>query len=206
MYQIRILTLLSFSIVVGDEDRDAEGPSLHQVEGKVYPPDPKPENWLWETRILVDGGKRQAFIREDNTFIVYGLSAGSHLLEVSNPDYMFEPVRVDINAKGRTRARKVNNVQPTQVDQVTYPLRLKHLGTHRFFRKREEWRATDIFRNPMIWMMALSLIFVSFLPKMMNDPETKRELEQIQQTMNVQNHVPEFRRSWLIYSEERRQR
>lgn len=38
-------------------------------------------------------------------------------MEVTNPDYFYEPVRVDINAKGKIRARKVNNVQPSQVNR-----------------------------------------------------------------------------------------
>jgi len=38
-------------------------------------------------------------------------------VEVTNPDYFYEPVRVDINAKGKIRARKVNNVQPSQVNR-----------------------------------------------------------------------------------------
>ena len=49
-----------------------------------------------------------------------GLQSGSYLVEVSNPDYVYEPTRVDINTKGKIRARKVNNVQPTQVNQVKY--------------------------------------------------------------------------------------
>ena len=44
-----------------------------------------------------------------------GLPTGSYVVEVVNADYYYEPVRVDINSKGKMRARKVNNVQPTQV-------------------------------------------------------------------------------------------
>ena len=50
--------------------------------------------------------------------MVNGLQSGSYLIEISNPDYVYEATRVDINAKGKIRARKVNNVQPTQVTQV----------------------------------------------------------------------------------------
>jgi hypothetical protein len=50
--------------------------------------------------------------------VVNGLAPGSYLLEVSSPDYFYEPVRIDINSKGKIRARKVNNVQPSQVTQV----------------------------------------------------------------------------------------
>ena len=53
--------------------------------------------------------------QEDNSFTVQGLSSGSYLIEVACPDYYYEPVRVDINSKGKIRARKVSNVQPSQV-------------------------------------------------------------------------------------------
>ena len=59
-----------------------------------------------------------SILQEDNTFVVNGLQSGSYLIEISNPDYVYEATRVDINAKGKIRARKVNNVQPTQVTQV----------------------------------------------------------------------------------------
>jgi len=165
---------------------------FHQIEGKVTPPEPKPTDWYWATRILIDGGKKLAFLKEDNTFVVNGLQSGSYLVEISNPDYVYEPTRVDINTKGKIRARKVNNVQPTQVNQVPYPLRFKTLGKFRYFQKREEWKITDMLMNPMILMMVLPLLLITVLPKMMNDPETKREMEQMHQSMNVQNQVPEI--------------
>jgi hypothetical protein len=46
--------------------------------------------------------------------------------------------------------------------------------------------------NPMILMMVFSLLLITVLPKMMNYPETKREMEQMHQSMNVQNQVPEI--------------
>ena len=41
---------------------------FHQIEGKVTPPDPKPSDWYWATRILVDGGKKLAFLKVKSTF------------------------------------------------------------------------------------------------------------------------------------------
>ena len=66
---------------------------------------------------------------------------------------------------------------------------MKSLGRHRYFQKREEWKITDMLMNPMVMMMVLPLLLITVLPKMMNDPETKREMEQMQQNMNVQNQV-----------------
>lgn len=75
---------------------------------------------------------------------------------------------------------------------VPYPLKLKSLGKYRYFAKREEWKLTDMLMNPMVLMMVLPLLLITVLPKMMSDPETKREMEQMQQNMNVQNQVPEL--------------
>ena len=40
---------------------------------------------------------------------------GSYLVEVDNPEYVYEDIRIDINSKGKHRARKNNPVQPNQV-------------------------------------------------------------------------------------------
>ena len=36
-----------------------------------------------------------------------------------NPTYAYEPARVDINSKGKIRARAVNLIQPSKVDLVS---------------------------------------------------------------------------------------
>ena len=69
---------------------------------------------------------------------------------------------------------------------------MKSMGKYRYFQKREEWKITDMLMNPMVLMMILPLLLITVLPKMMNDPETKREMEQMQQNMNVQNQVIVF--------------
>ena len=63
------------------------------------------------------------------------------------------------------------------------------MGKYSYFHKREEWKITDMLMNPMILMMVLPLLLITVLPKMMNDPETKREMEQMQANMNVQNQA-----------------
>jgi len=179
------------SAASSDIEVDVESNSF-QIEGKVAPPDPKPKDWYWTTKIHLEGGKRMGYLKEDNSFVITGLPSGSYLLEVSNPDYYYESVRVDINSKGKVRARKVNNVQPSQVNQLPYPLRLKSQGRFKYFQAREEWKITDMLMNPMVIMMVLPLLLITVLPKMMNDPETKREMEQMQQQMNVNNQMPDM--------------
>ena len=103
---------LCLLVSVVSSDLQVESSSRFQIEGKVAPPDFIPEDWYWTTKIYLEGGKRMAYLKEDNSFVITGLESGSYLLEVSNPDYYYESVRVDINSTGKIRARKVNNVQP----------------------------------------------------------------------------------------------
>jgi len=194
LYFMAIFAVIRTSAVSAESETDSSDTttqSSFQIEGKIAPPDPKPKDWYWSTRIYLDGGKRMAFLKEDNSFVISGLQSGSFLLEVSNPDFYYEPVRVDVNSKGKVRARKVNNVQPSQVNQLPYPLRLKSPGRFKYFQQREEWKISDMLMNPMIIMMVLPLLLITVLPKMMNDPETKREMEQMQQQMNVNNQMPD---------------
>lgn len=115
---VRFLTLAaSLALASGLKDGHQEQAGF-AIEGRVSSPEPKPENWFWTARVVVDGGKRFGFLKSDNSFSVSGLQAGSYLVEISAPDYYYEPVRVDITSKGKIRARKVNNLQPNQVNQV----------------------------------------------------------------------------------------
>ena len=53
-------------------------------------------------------------------------------------------------SSGKLRARKLNNVQPNLVEVVEYPLIFKAAGKAPYFQKREEWRITDVLKNPMV--------------------------------------------------------
>nr|CAD7424399.1 unnamed protein product [Timema monikensis] len=128
--------------------------------------------------------------KEDGTFTVNNVPSGSYVVEISNPNYAYEPVRVEINSKGKYRARKVNYIQPSQVTHVTYPLKFKPLTRLRYFQVREQWRVTDFLFSPMVLMMVLPLLLIMVLPKMMSDPETRKEMEQLNTNFNYQ--VPEI--------------
>jgi hypothetical protein len=125
-------------------------------------------------------GEYKGFLKGDGTFVINRVPSGSFVLEVLNPDYVYEPVRVEINSKGKYRARKVNYIQPSQVIQLPYPLKLKALTTFRYFQQREQWKVTDFLFSPMVLMMILPLILLVLLPKIMNDPEAKKEMENLQ--------------------------
>ena len=72
-----------------------------------------------------------------------------------NPDYCFEPVRVDITAKGTTRARMVDNIQPSQVTLRPYPVGFDAKEKMSYIQKREERKITSLLVNPVVMMMVL---------------------------------------------------
>lgn len=98
------------------EDDNSTG--LYVIEGKVFPLSDystHQQNWQANTRIHVNGGELLGFVKKDGSFVVHNVPSGSYIVEVLNPEYTFEPVRVEINSKGKYRARKVNHIQTSQV-------------------------------------------------------------------------------------------
>ncbi|CAG0924289.1 unnamed protein product [Notodromas monacha] len=171
-----------FTLVSGNEtNSNFASEETFQIDGKILPPSDSflPFN-MESVEIVVNGRKRVSFVRSDGTFSVTAMPAGSHLIEIASPNYFFEPVKVDISSKGKFRARKVNLIQPSQLVQVPYPLKLKPLGASRYFQAREQWRIQDLIYSPMVLMMVLPLIFIVVLPKLMSDPDARKEMEQIQ--------------------------
>ena len=96
---------------------------------------------------------------------------------MENVDFVFEPIRIDITSKGKFRARKLSLLQdslsktstqifqPNQVNQLPYPLKMTAREATRYFRKREEWRITDMLMSPMVLMLAVPLLIMLVIPK-----------------------------------------
>lgn len=183
-YIFLCITILALQVVIKadvlNSNEDENDRERYVIEGKVFPLDAPftQPNWQTNTKIHINGGEYLGFLREDGTFVIHNIPSGSYIIEALNPELTYEPVRVEINSKGKYRARKVNHIQTSQVIQVPYPLRMKPLGRTKYFQIREQWRVTDFLLNPMVLMMVLPLLLIMVLPKMMNDPETKKEMEQ----------------------------
>lgn len=178
-----VALLFSFYRVYSENIIDSPDVSdKYTIEGSVHPPDVISPEWLLSTKVLVNGGERIGFLRNDGSFLVSNLEPGSYSIEIVNPNHVYEPARVDINSKGKFRARKLNYVQTNLVHQIPYPLKFKVRSPYKYFQVREAWRITDFLMNPMVLMMMLPVILIMVLPKMMNaaDPETQREMQQMQ--------------------------
>ncbi|EFN72729.1 UPF0480 protein C15orf24-like protein [Camponotus floridanus] len=179
LYLFLIFVNLCGQYVIAEHEEDAST-DLYVIEGKVFPWDNAASSgWQLMTHVMANGGEHYGFLREDGTFIISNVPSGSYMVEVVNPNYVYEPVRVEINSKGKFRARKVNLIQTSQVIQVPYPLKMRPLAPFRYFQVREQWRMTDFLFNPMVLMMVLPLLLIMVLPKIMNDPETRKEMEQL---------------------------
>ncbi|EFN80762.1 ER membrane protein complex subunit 7 [Harpegnathos saltator] len=179
VYLFFIISNLCERYVIAEHEEDAST-DLYVIEGKVFPWDNTASTgWQLMTHVMANGGEHYGFLREDGTFIITNVPSGSYMVEVVNPNYVYEPVRVEINSKGKFRARKVNLIQTSQVIQVPYPLKMRPLAPFRYFQVREQWRMTDFLFNPMVLMMVLPLVLIMILPKIMNDPETRKEMEQL---------------------------
>jgi len=88
--------------------------------------------------------------RSDGSFSVSSVPPGSYILEVTHPTYVFDLVRVEISSKGKIRARILNNIQPSSIQTLNYPLRFKARGQAKYFEAREQWRLTDVIYSPMV--------------------------------------------------------
>ena len=54
----------------GDGGGGGGGEGTYVIQGKLTPPDIKSLTWLSDTTVIVDGGKRRVFLREDNSFVI----------------------------------------------------------------------------------------------------------------------------------------
>ena len=90
------------------------------------------------------------YFRADGSFTVYNVPSGSYVLEVVNPVYFFEPVRIDVSTRGSIRARKLNHMKPSSVSVLKYPLDLKPLALTKYFQVREKFSILDMLKSPMV--------------------------------------------------------
>ncbi|XP_017032572.1 ER membrane protein complex subunit 7 homolog [Drosophila kikkawai] len=161
------------------QDTVASDQALYNINGVILRPH-KPLSQKLDMRdvaLSINNGQFKGFVRLDGRFTISSVPNGSHILEVHHPDFYFEPVKVEINGKGKYRARKVSYTQPSVINQVPYPLRLQPLFRRNYFRLREQWRLMDILLNPLVLSMLVPMLFMLILPKIISDPEAKKELD-----------------------------
>jgi hypothetical protein len=70
-----MLISVSVLLVRGDDDQVGDGEGSYKIEGKITPPDVRSHNWFTDVTIVADGGKRRAFLRDDNSFVFQARSS-----------------------------------------------------------------------------------------------------------------------------------
>ena len=150
-------SLLSLSSTVTGEpsatpdEGEPGAPILQTIQGKVSIEGANSEDWIWRTKISLDGGKYYGYLKANGEFEIHGVVPGSYLVEVVSPNYVFEPARIDISSKsGNVRARKVNTLKAKSVQHLPYPLKFKAGKQAEFFEKREPWSILSTLKNPMV--------------------------------------------------------
>lgn len=191
-YTIVILSLFMIQLVSASQELCSI--RHNKIEGNIYSLSNDDlhtlRRSLMDTKILVNYGQYVTYPKEDGSFEVDKLPSDSYVLEVVHPKYIYDPVRVDITSKGKIRARRVNYIQPSFVQQVNYPLSMKPISMHRYFTPRETWRFMDILMNPMVLTMVAPLVLFWLLPKMMNSAEAQDQLRR--ETIQQGAQMPEF--------------
>ncbi|CAL8103024.1 unnamed protein product [Calicophoron daubneyi] len=160
------------------------------IEGTIVAPPGAPADWHIHTRVHVDGTQHLGFVRSDGSFEVPSVPSGSYVVEPINPTFVFQTARVDINSKGRIRARRVNAPQPNAVKELPYPLRLASNGRAIYFKPREQMRTIDLLFSSHVLYVLVPFLLVMVLTKFVNtnDPELQKELKQ----MNLQRQLPDM--------------
>ncbi|CAF0912731.1 unnamed protein product [Adineta steineri] len=190
-----IVWCLFYSILIKIATSSSSSPSssnkipLYTIEGQVvFPSD---ENVLDNIRILVDEGLYIGIPRVDGTFVISGIPSGSYIVAVNSPFHIFEPVRVDINSKGKIRARAVNFIEPGKVVTMKYPLRFESHTKPNYFQKREEYHLTDILLNPTFFPIILAVISIPLVLIFLKQQQAMQNMQdapEIQETVQRLNN------------------
>lgn len=189
-----VVAIATFSSANSDVEEGTNANNLYKIEGKVSVSMTNDPEWVGTSRVLVDGGEYVGFLKSDGSFTVNNVPSGSYLVEIAHPTYVFEPARVDITSKGKFRARRMNNIQPSAVNQISYPLKFKARAKANYFQQREQWRITDMLMNPMVLMMVMPFLMIMVLPKLINsnDPEMQKEMQSSMNMLNPKQNLPDM--------------
>eukprot|EP01116_Phalansterium_solitarium_P000023 TRINITY_DN10015_c0_g1_i1.p3 TRINITY_DN10015_c0_g1~~TRINITY_DN10015_c0_g1_i1.p3 ORF type:complete len:210 (-),score=57.03 TRINITY_DN10015_c0_g1_i1:1477-2106(-) len=153
----------------------------YRLEGKISPP-PRNGKTSFEnsqTNVLFVGDYEQYYmpVRKDGSFVFHDIPAGNFLLQVVSSDHVYDNVRIEITSVNNGQIKAVN-VHDDAV--LAYPLRLEPKAPISYFAVREGFDLVGIlFKNPMILMLAFTLLITFVFPKIAAniDPEELRQLQ-----------------------------
>ncbi|UJR32521.1 hypothetical protein I4U23_019983 [Adineta vaga] len=180
MYSFVIWCLLR-QIIISITTVSSSSVDLYQIEGKII--FPIRGDGIHHIRILVDEGQYVGIPRIDGTFVITGISSGSYIVSVISPIYIFKSIRVDINTKGKIRAREVDFIQPDKIVPLKYPLHFEVQEHKNYFQKRESYKWTDLILNPTFLVIIVGVPLFLFIIKTM--PQGEEFQPMLQQTQDI---------------------
>eukprot|EP00696_Hemimastix_kukwesjijk_P006349 gnl/Hemi2/18042_TR5959_c0_g1_i1.p1 gnl/Hemi2/18042_TR5959_c0_g1~~gnl/Hemi2/18042_TR5959_c0_g1_i1.p1 ORF type:complete len:247 (+),score=40.64 gnl/Hemi2/18042_TR5959_c0_g1_i1:48-788(+) len=143
-------------------------------------------------RVLLNGGLFETVPRGDGRFVFSDVPAGSYLLEVNSPDFVFPSIRIDVakpSKPGSTpKIRAVQAYTPlAQRRPLNYPLVLDPLERIQFTEQAEPFDIFKLLKSPVVMMIGFAVFGVIFLQKMMStiDPEALRQMQEKMQENNA---------------------
>ncbi|GBG77607.1 hypothetical protein CBR_g24053 [Chara braunii] len=131
-----------------------------------------------QVKLVLDGGERVTFLKQEGFFSFLDVPVGIHLLEVVAMGYMFVPVRIDVSPRYEGNTRAMWTDETTHVKEgmmVLHPLQ-----PIEYYEKREPFSVSGMLKNPMVLMVLFMVVAMFLLPKLVEnmDPEAMRELQQ----------------------------
>lgn len=93
---IYLTFLVNSAVAELDVDDLIEESGRFTIEGKVYSPEiySSNVNWQKDTAISINNGEYNGYLKEDGTFVISNVPSGSYVVEIVNPDYMYESVSI----------------------------------------------------------------------------------------------------------------
>ncbi|OJJ44857.1 hypothetical protein ASPZODRAFT_134256 [Penicilliopsis zonata CBS 506.65] len=138
-----------------------------------------------------------ASLTRSSTFVFRNLpdlsGPESYLLDIRSAEYVFAPFRVDVDAHGSVsgvwetfRGNAWDNrggeryIRGENTDvNANVVIEAKVLARRTFYAERPQFSPLDLFKNPMILLAVVAMLFTFGMPKLMEnmDPEMRAEFE-----------------------------
>ncbi|KAJ1974203.1 hypothetical protein H4R35_003724 [Dimargaris xerosporica] len=155
------------------------------------------------TRVLLNGGARSTWLRQDGSFAV-DVPPGEWLLEVESKDFVFPKFQlvVDTDAQNRERVTAMpmapgqrwapESNHKTQGKVVKHPLSFSAFAQMEFFTPRERFNFVGMLTSPYILMTLFTVALLFIMPKLQEnmDPESLKDWED--EKMKMQKQMDSF--------------
>lgn len=134
------------------------------------------------SKVTLDGGLYSTSVRYDGSFILYNVKPGSYLLDVTSTGYAFPKIRLDVSTRSvKAFYSVVGNPWSFTGASLDYPpLEIAAAAREVIFMPREGFNVASLFKNPMMLMMGVSVIFLFIMPKLAKsiDPDMLKEMQE----------------------------